>query len=150
ATLRRELKWRISPIILLNSASRATRRLSFTLRGPPGFGACLQTFSQRETLPFRRWAVSRGRRSSARCRARDRYARLRCVLWLRTRSHSVRTIGLRSSSWRRLSQKPHNVDMPITLQFAFRVRDLHRLGYAAERIADKLGASLEDVMEGHR
>ena len=47
----------------------------------------------------------------------------------------------------RLGDYPH---MPITLQFAFHVRDLHRMGHTAERIAEKLGVSLEDVMEGWR
>ena len=38
----------------------------------------------------------------------------------------------------------------ITTVFAFRVRDLHRRGMTVERIADRLSASLEDVMEAHR
>jgi hypothetical protein len=40
--------------------------------------------------------------------------------------------------------------MPITLQFALRVRDLHRRGLTAKRIAARLGTTLDDVMEAHR
>ena len=38
--------------------------------------------------------------------------------------------------------------MPIALQFALCVRDLHRQGMPAERIAEKLGASLDDCDRG--
>jgi hypothetical protein len=40
--------------------------------------------------------------------------------------------------------------MLITLQFAFRVREFHRRGLTVERIADRLEASIDDVMEAHR
>ena len=50
----------------------------------------------------------------------------------------------------RLSRECDNYDMPIITTFAFHVRDLHARGMTVELIAQRVNASVDDVLEAHR